>query len=47
MYPKQDDYHVVIPNYYDLEDFKEPNLNRESRLKDPYFLFVGRICAAK
>lgn len=39
-------YDVVIPNYFDINDF-EYNGSREERMKDPYFLFVGRIYEGK
>ena len=39
-------YWRVIPNYFDLADF-DFNPDFESRLKDPYFLFLGRVCEAK
>lgn len=39
-------YDVVIPNYFDLENF-EYNGSKEERFKDPYFLFVGRIYDGK
>ena len=39
-------YHVVIPNFFDLDDF---TFNPESRTytDDPYFLFVGRLMTTK
>lgn len=40
-------YHVVIPNYFDGDDFTF-NGNKHSRLEDdPYFLFVGRVYDGK
>lgn len=39
-------YWRVIPNYFDLADFKY-NPDFEGRLKDPYFLFLGRVGAEK
>lgn len=39
-------YDVVIPNYFDEDEF-EFNGNKESRFKDPYFLFVGRVFDGK
>lgn len=39
-------YHTVIPAFFDLEDFTY-NPDLESRLRDPYFLFVGRVCVDK
>lgn len=41
-------YDVVIPNYFDLEDF-EFNNDKEKRIndKDRYFLFVGRVYDGK
>ena len=47
-YCHQNQYEVVIPNYFDLNDF-EINFDKESRLnnKDRYFLFVGRVYDGK
>jgi glycosyltransferase involved in cell wall biosynthesis len=45
-YTEPDWYHVVIPNYFDLDDF-EYNPSRDSRRKDPYFLYLGRVTACK
>lgn len=39
-------YDVVIPNYFDEDEF-EFNGDKESRLKDPYFLFIGRVFDGK
>jgi glycosyltransferase involved in cell wall biosynthesis len=40
-------YDVVIPNYFDLNDF-EYNADLKNRLEtDPYFLFVGRVYDGK
>ena len=39
-------YDVVIPNYFDARDF-EYNYSRESRMKDPYFLYLGRVYDGK
>lgn len=39
-------YYQVIPNYFDLDDF-DYNPSLESRLKDPYFLYLGRVTACK
>lgn len=43
---QQNNYDVVIPNYFDKEDFT-PNFSKEERFKDPYFLFVGRVYTGK
>ena len=47
-YCKQNQYEVVVPNYFDLNDF-ETNFDKDSRLnyKDRYFLFVGRVYNGK
>ena len=37
-------YEVVIPNYFDKEDFE---YNPEDRTEFPYFLFVGRVYDGK
>ena len=44
----QNNYEVVIPNYFDLQDFKFNN-DKDKRLnsKDRYFLFVGRVYDGK
>lgn len=44
----QNNYDVVIPNYFDVNDFKY-NGNKHSRLNNPerYFLFVGRVYDGK
>ena len=39
-------YHVVIPNYFDPDDFTY-NCSRAKRMKDPYFLFIGRVYEGK
>ena len=39
-------YYTVIPNYFDLADFNY-NGDRISRMKDPYFLYVGRVYDGK
>lgn len=40
-------YDVVIPNYFDIDDF-EYNADLKNRLEtDPYFLFVGRVYDGK
>src|SRR5258706_256610 len=37
---KGEDYHdAVIPNYFDMREFPEPQPNEA----DPYYLFVGRV----
>lgn len=44
---QMNNYDVVIPNYFDKEDF-EFNPDFEGRVKeDPYFLFVGRVYDGK
>lgn len=40
----QNNYEVVIPNYFDLDDF---DYNPHSRTTNPYFLFVGRVYNGK
>ena len=45
-YCKQNNYEIVIPNYFDINDFSY-NGSREERMKDPYFLFVGRVYNGK
>lgn len=47
-YCNQDHYHVVIPNYFDLQDFV-PNYSKPDRLnkEDKYFLYVGRVFDGK
>ena len=42
----QSDYHVVIPNYFDVDDFQY-NPHSRTKVKDPYFLFVGRVYDGK
>lgn len=37
-------YHEVIPNYYDLNDFK---FNKDKNLSNPYLLFVARLVERK
>ena len=39
---KQSWYDVVIPNYFDLEDFEYAPENKED-----YFLFLGRVYSGK
>jgi len=39
-------YHAVIPAFFDLDDFSY-NGSIESRMKDPYFLYLGRVYADK
>ena len=43
---QQNNYEIVIPNYFDIEDF-EFNNSKESRLTNPYFLFIGRVYDGK
>lgn len=45
---QQNNYDVVIPNYFDINDF-EFNNNQDSRLnsEDPYFLYIGRVYDGK
>ena len=44
----QNHYEVVIPNYFDLQDFKFNNdKNKRLNSKDKYFLFVGRVYDGK
>lgn len=45
-YCGMNNYDIVIPNYFDKEDF-EYNPDFASRLTDPYFLFVGRVYDGK
>lgn len=47
-YCNPENYHVIIPNYFDEEDF-EYNSNSRIRLNNPdrYFLFVGRVYEGK
>lgn len=40
-------YDVVIPNYFDKEDFTYNGDIRSRLLDDPYFLFVGRVYEGK
>ena len=44
----QNNYHVVIPNYFEKNDFT-PNFDPIDRLKreDPYFLYLGRVYSGK
>ena len=39
-------YHVVIPPFFDINDFN-PNIPYYERLKDPYFVYLGRITRLK
>ena len=41
----QNHYEVVIPNYFDVEDFTYNPKSRKT--DDPYFLFVGRVYEGK
>lgn len=43
---QQSNYDVVIPNYFDSNDFT-PNFSTKDRFEDPYFLFVGRVYSGK
>lgn len=44
---QQNNYHVVIPNYFDKDDF-HANFHIDDRLnKDPYFLYLGRVYDGK
>lgn len=46
-YCQQNYYHVVIPNYFDPEDFSV-NLNaRNQNVSDRYFLYLGRVYDGK
>lgn len=47
-YCNPNNYDVVIPNYFDEDDF-EYNGSKEKRLnnEDPYFLFIGRVFEGK
>lgn len=42
---QQNNYEVVIPNYFDVNDFTYNPNSRKS--EDPYFLFVGRVYGGK
>lgn len=44
----QNNYHVVIPNYFEKNDFT-PDFDPIDRLKreDPYFLYLGRVYSGK
>lgn len=43
---KQNHYEIVIPNYFDKDDF-EYNDSYNKRMTDPYFLFIGRVYDGK
>ena len=44
---QQSNYDVVIPNYFDKEDFTYNGDIRSRLIDDPYFLFVGRVYDGK
>lgn len=46
-YCNQNNYDVVIPNYFDVNDFEYNDNSDNSRFEDPYFLFVGRVYEGK
>ena len=47
-YCRQNNYDIVIPNYFNINDFQY-NGDKDSRLKSdsPYFLYVGRVYNGK
>lgn len=40
-------YHVIIPNYFDKNDFTFNGNARDRLIKEPYFLFIGRVYDGK
>lgn len=44
---QQNNYHVIIPNYFDENDFTVNFNIRDRLLNDPYFLYIGRVYDGK
>ena len=44
---QQNNYHVVIPNYFDKDDFEVNFSVRDRLVNDPYFLYIGRVYDGK
>lgn len=44
---QQNNYHVIIPNYFDKDDFEVNFSVRDRLVNDPYFLYVGRVYDGK
>lgn len=44
---QQDNYHIVIPNYFDKDDFTVNYSIRDRLVTDPYFLYIGRVYDGK